>query len=205
MIVVGIDTCGAEGSLALARTTSAVTELLEQISLTGRRYAGSLVPALRELLRLNGTALASLGALVVVHGPGSFTGIRMGVSLAKALGEGGAIPLIALSRLDVLRRTYSVDGAVLDAGRGEFYVGDEAGECLLTHQEALERRSLEGRVVACEPTVVTALPYAELVAEPRAYDAILLAGQRLASKAFDETATLDGNYLRRPEYRSATQ
>ncbi len=66
-----------------------------------------------------------LRGVVVVHGPGSFTGIRIGVSAAKGLAEGLGIPVIALSRLELLARQ-SPEGsavAVLDAGRGEFYAG----------------------------------------------------------------------------------
>ena len=204
MIVLGVDTCGAEGSLALVRVSEQGPERIEEIALTGRRYAGALIPALRALLGRHGVEVSGLSAVVVVHGPGSFTGIRMGLSLAKALSEAAGVPLVALSRLEVLARTHQAVSAVLDAGRGDCYFLDGLGESLLTAEEILVRLSPGSSLVACEASTIAALPAAELVKTPSAYEAVLLAQSRLAHGDFDDPATLDGNYVRRPEYRAAT-
>ncbi len=197
--VLAIDTCGAEGTLALARIADSQAALLEQVTLTGRRFAGALVPALRSLLERHGLAVADLHALVVVHGPGSFTGIRMGVSAAKALSEAAGVPVVAVSRLKVLARVYAAECAALDAGRGELYFGCDDGEWLLTCEELLASRG--SLPVVCEASLAAALPGARLVTPPTAFDAVTEAQARLVARDFDDVVTLDGNYVRRPEYR----
>src|SRR5580692_6724223 len=118
-----IHTAGAEGSIALGNTKAAQPIVATEL-LPGRTSSERLVPAVRRLMGASGWKLSELAAAVVVHGPGSFTGVRVGVSAAKGLSEAGGIPLIAVSRLALLAGA-SGDGdetvhAVLDAGRGEF-------------------------------------------------------------------------------------
>ena len=143
-------------------------------------------------------------------GPGSFTGVRIGVSAAKGLVEAASIPLVALSRLEVLTRKADVPGltiAVFDAGRGEFYVGIyEAGNCLLesvvTRDQLIEHASNRpARVLVCEPRVEAAL--AELrptvLGLPTLGDALSIAVERWHARQFEDVMTLDGNYLRRSD------
>lgn len=201
-----MDTCGTEGSIALADT-----ELSEAIAaievLPGRTASERLVPAVRRLLETSGWRLGDLAAVVVVHGPGSFTGVRVGLSAAKGLSEAGAVPLIAVSRLALLAACAS-DGvvhAVLDAGRGEFYYGEYLGdeclrEALLTADEVIAAAN-EGTIVACETRVAEALIglHPQLVAEPRAKDVLPFAVERAAAGNFDDAVLLDANYLRRTD------
>ncbi len=73
-----------------------------------------------------GGSLAELDAVGVVGGPGSFTGVRSGMAVAKGFCEAAALRLAVVSRLEVLADAAALkDGlAVLDAGRGELYVRD---------------------------------------------------------------------------------
>jgi tRNA threonylcarbamoyladenosine biosynthesis protein TsaB len=146
---------------------------------------------------------------VVVLGPGSFTGVGVGLCAAKGLSEGGGVGLIAVSRLALLAA--SVDGgggpvhAVLDAGRGEFYYGEYVGRRCL--REALMREgdvlaaARGGVVVVCEAKVVEALSglAPRIVEEPPAGDALPFALERIEAGDFDDAATLDANYLRRTD------
>lgn len=201
-----MDTCGGEGSVVLADT-----ELIERIvaaeSLPGRTASERLVPAVRRVMESCGWRLGELAAVVVVHGPGSFTGVRVGLSAAKGLSEAGGVPLIALSRLALLAAATEGDmvHAVLDAGRGEFYYGRYSGhrclqESLLTRDQVTVATD-GGTVAVCEAKVAEAL--AELrprvVAEPGAADALPFAFERAAAKNFDDAAVLDANYLRRTD------
>lgn len=131
-----IDTCGATGSVALAET-GAGQPLPRQVDMGGRTSAERLVPAIRELMATAGLGLAQLDCIAVVHGPGSFTGIRIGVSAAKGIAEATGVPIIALSRLAVVASKFLATRfltthddwrgealhVALDAGRGEFYHG----------------------------------------------------------------------------------
>src|SRR5271169_6728604 len=109
MRILLIDTAGAEGSVALGDTESSPVVVASEV-LPGRTSSERLVPAVRKLLEERGWRLRDLAAVVVVHGPGSFTGVRVGVSAAKGLSEAGGVPLIAVSRLALLA------GSVDDGG-----------------------------------------------------------------------------------------
>lgn len=202
-----IDTCGAEGSVALA-DTQVKAAIVAVAILPGRTSSERLVPVIRELLSQQAWALRDLIAIVVVHGPGSFTGVRVGMSAAKGLSEASQVPLIAVSRLAVLALQASVEGAVhvaLDAGRGEVYYGCYQDtkcieELLLTLQELKEIVGASPLLV-CEPRLADALNDLSVttVPEPRAEAALPIAVQRAGRGDFDDASTLDANYLRRTD------
>jgi tRNA threonylcarbamoyladenosine biosynthesis protein TsaB len=203
-----INTAGAEGSVALADTELAEMVVATEV-LPGRTSSERLVPAVRRMMEAREWRLSELAAVVVVHGPGSFTGVRVGLSAAKGLSEAGGVPLMAVSRLALLAAC--VDGgagpvhAVLDAGRGEFYYGEYVGRrCLrevLMSQEDVAAAAAGGIVVVCEMKVAEALVglVPRIVAEPSAGEALPFALERIAVRDFDDVATLDANYLRRTD------
>jgi tRNA threonylcarbamoyladenosine biosynthesis protein TsaB len=208
MRVLLIHTAGAEGSVALADTEAERAIVATEV-MPGRTSSERLVPAVRRLMEGRGWRLGELAAVVVVDGPGSFTGVRVGLSAAKGLSEAGGVPLIAVSRLALLAA--GVDGgggpvhAVLDAGRGEFYYGEYVGRrCLrevLMGREDVLAAAAGGVMVACEAKVMegVAVPRVRLVAEPLAGDALTLALGRIEAGDFDDAAALDANYLRRTD------
>jgi tRNA threonylcarbamoyladenosine biosynthesis protein TsaB len=201
-----IDTCGSEGSVALADTALPKAVVATEV-MPGRTASERLVAAVRRLMETCGWRLADLTAVVVVHGPGSFTGVRVGLSAAKGLSEAGAVPLIAVSRLALLTAGggEGVVHAVLDAGRGEFYYGEYLGheclrEALLTGEE-VSAAVAGGTVVVCEDKIAEALGELrpKIIAEPCATDALPFAVERAEAGEFDDGAVLDANYLRRTD------
>jgi tRNA threonylcarbamoyladenosine biosynthesis protein TsaB len=202
-----IDTCGSEGSVALADMGTG--GVVASRSLPGRSASERLLPEVRELMAGAGWKLRELDAIAVVHGPGSFTGVRVGLSAAKGLSEAGGVGLIAVSRLAVLSGLAGASGrvaAVLDAGRGEFYLGVyEGGRCvleaLLAGDEFAEAVKGAEVVVVCEVKVAEALRELApvLVNEPVAGDVLGIAVARAEAKAFDDAALIDANYLRRTD------
>jgi tRNA threonylcarbamoyladenosine biosynthesis protein TsaB len=203
-----IDTCGSEGSVALADTESVPAVVVSEL-LPGRSSSERLIPVIRRAMDTTGWKLKDLTAIVVVHGPGSFTGVRVGLSAAKGMSEAGGVPLLAVSRLGLLAALAGeCDGrvcAVLDAGRGEFYFGEYLGhrpvrEALMEKAE-VEMAAAKGTVVVCEAVVADALAglRPRLVRQPVAEDALPFALERVAMGEFDDVATLDANYLRRTD------
>ena len=85
--LLAIDTCGPSGSVALGRFHEGEIEVLGQVELEGRSYSATLVDAVAELLSENKIDLSKLAAIVAVNGPGSFTGVRVGLSAVKGLAE----------------------------------------------------------------------------------------------------------------------
>jgi tRNA threonylcarbamoyladenosine biosynthesis protein TsaB len=203
-----IHTAGGEGSVALADTSEEPAIVATEV-LPGRTSSERLVPVVRRLMGALGWRLSEMAAIVVVHGPGSFTGVRVGLSAAKGLSEAGGVPLVAVSRLALLAA--AVDGgggsvhAVLDAGRGEFYYGEYLGrrclrEALLSGEDV--RAAAEGGVVVvCEEKPAEALSALRprIIHEPSASEALPLALERIEAGDFDDASTLDANYLRRTD------
>jgi len=196
-----IHTAGAEGSVALATEAGVV---LSEV-LPGRSSSEWLVPAVRRLMESAGWTLGDLTAVVVVHGPGSFTGVRVGLSAAKGLCEAGGAPLIAVSRLALLAAAGDAAHALLDAGRGEFYYGEYAErrsvrEALL-HQDEVRTAVAAGVVAVCEAKVAEAFGGLNLriVEEPLAGIALPFAVERAMAGDFDDVAVVDANYLRRTD------
>ena len=117
-----LDTATDRASVALG--VAGAVPMEENIS-GARRHAASLLPALQGLLRLAGASLDDLEGVALSNGPGSFTGLRVGASVAKALVHARGVPLWTAPSLMV--RAAGVargDGLVLsvaNALRGEVY------------------------------------------------------------------------------------
>jgi tRNA threonylcarbamoyladenosine biosynthesis protein TsaB len=200
-----IDTCGGEASVALADSDLPEAIVAAEI-LPGRRASERLVPVIRGMMETSRWMLQNLTAVVVVHGPGSFTGVRVGLSAAKGLSEAGGIPLIAVSRLALLAANENgLVHSVLDAGRGELYYGEYSGrvcmrEALLTRDKVMAA-AVKGSVAVCEINVAEDLAELKprIVPEPVAGDALSFALERATAGDFDDGALLNANYLRRTD------
>ena len=134
MLVLAVDTSGKNGSLALALASPdrSEVEVIEAVPLAGGTFSAQLVPQISALLAKRGFTKSDLAGFVVVSGPGSFTGLRVGLAAIKALAEALEKPIAAVSLLEAVARSsqrWSASHpdrilAALDAGRGEIYVGD---------------------------------------------------------------------------------
>ncbi len=127
MLLLAIDTSGAKGSLALARAENHDFECLALVPLTGRMYSAELIPRLSEALKHSHLEKQQIDAYVVATGPGSFTGLRVGLSTVKALAESFRKPIAAVSLLEAAARIANAAGKVtvaVDAGRKQVYVGE---------------------------------------------------------------------------------
>lgn len=203
-MLLSIDTCGPSGSIALARVNgNTVDVVLAETALPGKTYSARLVLAIAELLGAQHTSVTDLAAIIVTKGPGSFTGIRIGLSAAKGLAEVHGIPIVAVSRLAVLAHKAQTQAAAIDASRHEFYFGHYTGiprEALLTQDEfQAEAAALGPNLAVCEAGVHALASVAAFVDPPTATDALRFALPRLLAFDFDDPVTLDGNYLRRSD------
>ena len=137
--VLALDTSTDMLACAVARVAvdGAVTPLASRDHMCRRRANVELVSTAQETLADAGLAMDDLDAVLVGRGPGSFTGVRIGIATAKGLACGAGLPLYGTSALDAMawsawaagvRGTLAVAG---DAMRGEVYPGiyelDEAG------------------------------------------------------------------------------
>jgi tRNA threonylcarbamoyladenosine biosynthesis protein TsaB len=209
-LILSIDTCGPSGSVALGQLIAGNLQLLGQTELAGRTYSTTLVSAVADLLSSNSLVLRDLHGIVAVNGPGSFTGVRVGLSAVKGLAEGAQIPVVAISRLLVLAYKSSVPSCALDAHRDEVFLrfanaGTPGRELLAGVRELSAIQPAPPRVAVCDDSAAALLanawPLAQIVpcAAPMASDAFLLGESRLVTGAVEDLALLDGNYLRRSD------
>lgn len=132
MLLLAIDTSGKNGSIALARAGEKTNdevdvEIVEIAPLAGGTFSAELVPQIAALLTSRGFTKYDIGAFVVASGPGSFTGLRIGLAAVKGLAEVLGKPIASVSLLEACVFSSGTQGkvmAALDSGRGEVYVGE---------------------------------------------------------------------------------
>jgi len=219
MLLLAIDTSGKHGSIALAQAGGRSAdlndvELIETVPLAGGTFSAQLVPQIAALLSSHGFTKREIGAFAVASGPGSFTGLRIGLAAVKALAEVLDKPIAAVSLLEVCAFTSGVRGkvmAALDAGRTEVYAGEyqvpvEAGniarERILTRKEFLAEA--QGRtVVTPDPALAQAATAAGLLVltlPPLSAAAVARLGWRRLESGETVTAEqLEANYIRRTD------
>jgi tRNA threonylcarbamoyladenosine biosynthesis protein TsaB len=123
-----IESSGPRGSVALLDGSLVIRELCHD---TANAHAETLVRLVDEILNASGWARSSLDCVAVGLGPGSFTGLRVGVALAQGIGLGLGRPVRGVSSLRALAACVRTDsgaasaaawfGALTDARRGEFF------------------------------------------------------------------------------------
>lgn len=160
--ILALDTATRRSSLAIEGEAGSV--IVEELG-EGGRHAAGLLPAIEALLRRAGVAARDLAGLAVVIGPGSFTGLRVGLATAKGLGYALDVPVEGLSTLEAIARAAGAGlagergtvCALIEAGRGELYAarfeirGDEV-------------RRLDPDAAWKPAALATALPAATLLA-----------------------------------------
>ncbi|MDA3936197.1 MAG: tRNA (adenosine(37)-N6)-threonylcarbamoyltransferase complex dimerization subunit type 1 TsaB [Actinomycetota bacterium] len=125
-LTLAFDTATEECAIALGMVEPGVVGVIAERDLDAPRASLTrLLPTVAELLESANVAPGDLDAIVVGLGPGSFTGVRIGVSSAKGLAHALGVPLYGVSTLDAIARRFAhldvLLGVVGDAMRGEVY------------------------------------------------------------------------------------
>ena len=115
-----IDTSTDTASLALIQDRQVLAELTWR---SGQNHSTQLLPNLNHLLNQSKLSLQSLTGIIVGRGPGSFNGLRVGISTAKGLAFSLGIPIVGISSLEAEAYQYAETGLpvcpIFNAGRGE--------------------------------------------------------------------------------------
>lgn len=140
MVWLGIDTATRRGSVALAPAPRDV-RLLQP----GGGHAPELLAAIEAILTQSGRTPRDIAGIGVALGPGSFTGVRVGLSTAKGLGYALGVGVGGLSTLELLARAAALPPetlvcAAIEAGRGEVYTA----RFFVLEGGGLERRAADG-------------------------------------------------------------
>ena len=213
MILLAVETSGMSGSIALLDDTGTITERTPPSE--GRRNAQSLIADIDTLLREHGWAPADVDAVAVSIGPGSFTGLRVGLTFAKTFAWINNSALIAVDTLQALAQQvdaeHPVVAAVIDAQRGELFWNEYAidpGNGIRTarHEVALIKPDQLAPLIPI--TGPGLMKHAEQLREthrlldttfwqPKAATVAQIAAAHLAAHQTSDPITLEPIYIRR--------
>ncbi len=218
-MLLAIDTSTATTSLALVQDSRVLAELTWRCE---QNHSVELLPRLADLLSWTKSSLKSISGIIVAKGPGSFNGLRVGISTAKGLAFSLGIPIVGISTLEVEAYQHAEANLpicpIFNAGRGEIATAiyqmkdNEWRQIIGEHITTVEtlcsqittktlfcgefaaaiagqlRKQLKRKAIISSSTA--SLRRASFLTE--------LGQQRLAAGNYDNPATLNPLYLRRP-------
>jgi len=213
MLALAFDTTGEFGSIALADENRVIAEALVHAP---EGFGQVLFPRVQALLEAQSITLRDIELIAAASGPGSFTGVRVGLAAMKGLAHVLGIPAVGISNLAALASfgTRPLRATIIDARRGEIYAAlyDAAGKAVIPESvigfprwlELLPNAELEWIATDFRPfqaaLVGTRFDYPVTIA-PRAVAGAIagiaicraLAGEPL------ETAAVEANYVRKSD------
>ena len=208
-MILAIDTTSDFGSIALVNHDG----LLEQVPLHSTEgFAHVIYPEIARLLERNHVRIEEIACFGAASGPGSFTGVRIGLAVAKGLAEMMGRRVVPVSNLQALATFGSADlrATVIDARRGEIYgaVYDRdltlrSPEVVMKFEDWVTRVPRENvELISDNPSPFAAfVPEMPIVTAPRALAAAIgqIAWKKLEKGETSDPADVDANYVRRSD------
>jgi len=175
MIVLAIDTCLFACSVAVVDGERVLSRRVEPMS---RGHQERLAPLAQEAMVESGLRFDQLDRIGVTVGPGSFTGLRVGLAFAKGLGAALSIPVVGVGSLEALAEPERGDVlAVLDAKRGQVYLQAFSSGAPVSAPDALPVELAAARVAEFAPDILIGT------------GAVLLAGLRPGARIVEADTT----------------
>ncbi len=219
MLILAFETTAKAGSVALLEETKLLGESYQN---TGLTHSQTLMVMAEDMLKQCGKAVSDITAVAVAEGPGSFTGVRIGVAAAKGFAWGGQLPCYGVSTLEAMAETLGVyQGYVcpcMDARRSQVYnalfYADRAEIQRVREDRAIslaelgeELKTLEGPIFLVGDgssltykTLKESVPNLVLPPEhrmhQRASGVALVAAKKIAGGESGDANALTPNYLR---------
>ena len=219
MLILAFETSAKAGSVALLEDGKLLAESYQN---TGLTHSQTLMVMAEDMLKAAGKTVTDLTAVAVAEGPGSFTGVRIGVAAAKGLSWGGELPCYGVSTLESMALTLGVyEGYVcpcMDARRSQVYnalfyvnqgklerIAEDRAIALADLKEELKNLEKPIFLVGdgsnlCYNTLLGEVPNLVLPMEhrmhQRASGVALLAAQKIAAGETGDGNALTPNYLR---------
>ncbi len=152
MIVLALDTCLYACSAAVVRGGAVLAARIEPMS---RGHQERLAPLVAEIMGEAGLSFDQLDRIAVTVGPGSFTGLRVGLAFAKGLSAALGIPAIGVGSLEALAQPHAGRVfAVLDAKRGQVYLQAFADGAAVSAPDALPIETAAARLAELAPDLL---------------------------------------------------
>ncbi|MDD6276449.1 MAG: tRNA (adenosine(37)-N6)-threonylcarbamoyltransferase complex dimerization subunit type 1 TsaB [Clostridia bacterium] len=185
MKILGIDSSAKSASAAITDDGKIISYLYTN---TGLTHSQTLMPMIDSAIKSAGVSLGDIDLIAVNNGPGSFTGVRIGVASAKGISDASGVPCIGISTLESMAYNFAgfigcIICAVMDARCSQVYTAlfeiTDNGVKRLTDDEAISIAELEERLKDYETTKILVGDGAELCYNMIKGENILLAGQKL--------------------------
>jgi len=205
-LLLAIDTTSESGSIALAN----VDGVIEEVALEAPDgYAHMLFDEMARLLRRHSASLDDIDCFASAAGPGSFTGVRVGLTAAMGLAEGNRRRIVAVSNLQALAFFGSrpLRAPVLDARRGEIYGGVYDASLRIVQEERVVKFDawISGLPLGDIEIVANGFPLPAqphpVICAPRALAGAIaqIAARRFSEGSALDPAEIDANYVRRSD------
>ncbi len=211
-LILNIETATKNCSVALSKDgkTLAITEIAEQ----NFSHAEKLHVFIEELLLETNVALKEVKAIAVSQGPGSYTGLRIGVSAAKGLCYALSIPLIAVDTLEILARKIQVSSGIIlpmiDARRLEVYCAffdSNFAKIRETKAEVIDENSFQEELEVLHLIGDGAMKFKEIlkgdkfkyypeIEYPSAAEMGVISFQKFQNNQFEDVAYFEPYYLK---------
>jgi tRNA threonylcarbamoyladenosine biosynthesis protein TsaB len=146
--LLGIESSGSVCAVGISTGDQLISEIFE----TGKHiHSEKLAPFVKQSLEKTGLSIPDLDGIVISAGPGSFTGLRIGYSLAKGIAHAANIPIIEIPTLDIIAHNFAGETdtqllAVIDARRDEIfcavYLSQNSQTSRLTNYQLISITSL---------------------------------------------------------------
>lgn len=191
MKILAIDASGEPGSIAVTEGERVIEEV---VLASGDGFAHVLFGEIENLLARNGLTLADIDGFAAASGPGTFTGVRVGLAAVKGLAEALARQVVAVSNLKAMADfgVLELRAPWIDARRGEIYGAVYNAALELVQEEVVMKRD----------AWLAALPRGiEILSEPRPLASAI---GKIAAREFDaghalDPVAIDANYVRRAD------
>ncbi|MFY7938866.1 MAG: tRNA (adenosine(37)-N6)-threonylcarbamoyltransferase complex dimerization subunit type 1 TsaB [Flavobacterium sp.] len=211
-LILNIETATKNCSVALSKDgkTLAIREIAEQ----NFSHAEKLHVFIEELLLETNVALKEVKAIAVSQGPGSYTGLRIGVSAAKGLCYALSIPLIAVDTLEILARKIQISSGIIlpmiDARRLEVYCAffdSNYAKIRETKAEIIDENSFQEETEIIHLIGDGAIKFKEILTDkkfkyypeiqfPSAAEMSLISFQKFKNNQFEDVAYFEPFYLK---------
>jgi tRNA threonylcarbamoyladenosine biosynthesis protein TsaB len=210
-VILSIDTTSGSASIALVENATVVEEVLLE---SPDGFAHVLFDEIERLLARHNLAMDQIDGFAAAAGPGSFTGVRVGLTAAKGLAEATGRKVVAVSNLQALASfgSCALRAVVIDARRGEIYgavydaqLNPVRGEFVIKYEEwlaTLPAGDLEfGLEFITTGFPITGAGSARVTqAPPGLAGAIgIIAASRFAAGLAQDPSAIDANYVRRSD------
>ncbi len=173
MLILAAHTTTPELCIALTREEKLIQELVLK---PGKEHLENISGAIQEVLTIANLEPGSLNGLAVAVGPGSFSGIRVGLSVFKGLALGLGLKICGVSTLEILAwqalEIGDVGVPIIEAGRGEVYSG-------------FVKKSSEGIEIIQSPRLVNKSELAEFIARFEPREVFICGAQELIEDIFE--------------------